>query len=179
MSKDINAILAGMADGHIHALGELYAILSVRIFNYARAVAKNREAAEDITHNVFMQVLKQAARLSKMENPAAYIMVITRNQSYDYLKRGKRMAAALDDVPEMSDSSLPINKLVMEDAFSTLPDNQRETIYLHFVCGYTQKEVAGMMGAPLVTVKWRCKKALAQLQAYFNPNKEGFSHDVI
>ena len=178
MSKDINAILVGMAKGNIHDLGELYAILSVRIFNYARLVAKNREAAEDITHDVFMQVLKQATRLSKMENPTAYIMVITRNQSYDYLKRGKRTAATLDDVSEMSDTPLPFNKLVIEDAISRLPANQRETVYLHFVCGYTQKEVASMMGAPLVTVKWRCRKALSQLQAYFNPKKEGYSHEA-
>jgi len=179
MSKDIKDILVSIADGNIDALGELYAMLSVRIFNYARAVAKSNEVAEDITHDVFLQIHKQAMRLSKMENPTPYIMVITRNQSYDYLKRDKRIVATLDEVSEISGSPIPYNSLLIEDAFSRLPDNQRETIYLHFICGYTQKEVARIMDAPLVTVKWRCGKALSQLQDYFSLDKEEIRNEII
>jgi len=168
MDKDVGILLNNTAEGDMDALGELYNALSVRIFNYARSIVKNKEMAEDITHDVFMRILKQSARFAGMTNPTAYIMTATRNCAYDHLRRGKRAEAPFDGLAEISAASSPCDQLIMDDALSLLPANQRETVYLHYVCGYTQQEVARIMGTPLVTVKWRRKKAISALQAYFN-----------
>ena len=178
MNTDIGTYLARIEEGDVNALGELYATLSVRIFNYARTITRNREAAEDVTHDVFLQIFKHAARLAKMENPIAYIMVATRNQSLDHLKRDKHKAASIEDIPEIEDASQNDDKLLLEDAFLQLPVNQRETVYLHYICGLTHKEVSRIMGVPLATVKWRCAKALSQLRTYFSIKKEVFCDDV-
>ena len=73
MSKDVHAFLAEIAEGNMGALGELYDMLSICIFNYARLITNNKELAEDITHDVFMRIVKQSARLAKMSNPIAYM----------------------------------------------------------------------------------------------------------
>lgn len=172
MSNDIRAALAGTADGGMDAFGELYGLLATRVFNYARAITGSRETAEDVTHDVFLQILKQAGRLAAMENPVAYIMVAVRNHSYD---KRKHQTVPLEDAPEPC--ATPYDRLLIEDAFSRLPANQRETVYLCHVCGFTQKETARIMGAPLVTVKWRFGKALAQLRAYFKDEEEN-CHEV-
>ena len=172
MSNNINAIFKSMADGNMNALGELYRIFSARIFNYARAITRNKEMAEDVTHDVILRIYSQASRLAKMDNPIAYIMTAARNESFDHIKRGSRITATLEDISEIDDTSATYDRLFIEDAFSRLPSNQRETVYLHHVCGFTYKEVSKIMGVPLVTVKWRCGKAMQQLQAYFNQEKE-------
>jgi RNA polymerase sigma-70 factor (ECF subfamily) len=172
MSSNITAIFESMADGNMGALGELYRTFSVRVFNYAQAITRNKEMAEDITHDVFLRIYSQASRLAKMENPVAYIMTATRNESFSHIKRSNRVTATLEDVSEISDTSATYDQLFIEEAFSCLPPNQRETVYLHHVCGFTYKEVSQIMGAPLVTVKWRCGKAMQQLRAYFNQEKE-------
>jgi RNA polymerase sigma-70 factor (ECF subfamily) len=172
MSKEINAFLICAASNDMDAFGKLYEMLSVRIFNYARAITKNREMAEDVTHDVFMQIFKKAAHLAKMANPIAYIMVITRNRSFDHLKCRSRVTASLEDVSEESSVSFPYARLLIWDAFSRLPSEQREIVYLCHVCGHTQKEAAKITGVSLITVKRRCAKALTQLQAYFNQEKE-------
>jgi len=149
------------------AFGEIYRLLSVRVFHYARMILGSREAAADVAHDVFMQILRHARRLAKAPNPVGYVMITARNLAFDALKRGKRASLPLDTVAEISDTT-PIDAgLLVEDAFSRLPDSQREAVYLQHVCGYTQKEVAKIMGVSLSTVKWRCGKALAQLQNYF------------
>jgi len=148
MNKDIHISLADMAEGDMDAFGEIYGMLSVRIFNYARAITKNKEMSEDITHDVFIQILKQAARLAKIADPIAYIMVTARNQTYNYLKRLKHATVPINEIPE-TNTSLPFDKLLIEDAFSRLPANQRETVYLYHVCGFTQREVSKIMGVPL------------------------------
>ena len=179
MSLEINALLVSIAEGKMNALGEIYTMLSVRIFNYARAITRNKESAEDVTHDVFIQIHKHASRLAKMDNPVAYIMVATRNQSFDYMKRNKRTADSLEDMSEKEGTFQPQNRLFVEDALMQLPVNQRETVYLHYICGYTHKEVSKIMGVPLATVKWRCGKALTQLQAYFlHDNKEGLCDEI-
>jgi len=172
MSNNINAIFKSMEDGSMNALGELYRTFSVRVFNYARAITRNKEMAEDVTHDVFLRIYSQASRLAKMDNPVAYIMTAARNESFDHIKRGSRITATLEDISEISDTSATYDRLFIEDAFSLLPSNQRETVYLHHVCGFTYKEVSQIMGVPLVTVKWRCGKAMQQLQAYFNQETE-------
>lgn len=170
MNEDIRALLADTAGGDRNAFGALYDLLSVRIFHYTRTIVQSKEAAEDITHDAFMRIHKNALRIASTPNPLGYIMVMVRHCAFDSLKRNKLTAISLEDVVEV-DAAAPIHtSLLMEDAFSRLPANQRESIYLRHICGFTQKEVAQIMHVPLATVKWRCGKAMAQLQDYFQQN---------
>ena len=173
MSKDIHTLLSDLAEGNMDALAELYDMLSLHIFNYTRTITKNKETAEDITHDVFLQIKKQAARIAEISDPAAYIMVIARNHSYNLIKRDNKINTSLDDMLEISDDSSSYDRLLFEEAFSVLPVNQRETVHLHLICGYTFKDIAKLQNAPLVTVKWRYGKALSQLRAYFKQDKKG------
>ena len=167
MDKEINDYLVKIAKGDMDALGALYDMLFVRIFNYARMIAKNKEMAEDVTHDVFMQIITQAARLVKVANPIAYIMVTTRNRTYDYLKHHSRTTISLEDALEISIDTFQDDRVHIWDAFSRLDATQQEAVYLHYFCGFTQKEIAKITGVSLITVKRRCAKALSQLQSYF------------
>ena len=144
---------------NIDDLGELYDAWAVRIFNYARTITRNRETAEDITHDVFLHAYKQAGRIVKMKKPGAYLMVMTRHHAYNLLKRVSRESVPLDEVHEASVMS-PNEHLLFEDAFASLPAKQRETVYLHLICGFTYSEIAKMQNVHLITVKWRSGKAV-------------------
>jgi len=167
---DMHVIISDMAGGSMEAFGELYDSLSNRVFNYAMAITRNRDMAEDITHDVFLQVHKHAARLGKMANPVAYIMASTRNHSYNMQKRERWVTGLQDNVIDISAISSAFNRLLFEDAFDALPANQREAVYLHLICGYKHKEIAAIQNTPLVTVKWRYGQALTKLKEYFAQN---------
>jgi RNA polymerase sigma-70 factor (ECF subfamily) len=171
MSRDTHALIADIATGSMDAFGELYDSLARRVFNYARTITKNKEMAEDITHDVFLQTMKNASRIEKTSNPVAYIMVVTRNHSYNVLKRESRITALEDDPLDNNKISSPYDRLLFEEAFNTLPANQRETVYLHLICGYAHKDVAEIQNTPLVTVKWRYRQALSKLREYFTQNE--------
>ena len=167
MRNDIHNIISEIANGDMDAFGELYDSLSSRVFNYAMTITGNKDMAEDITHDVFLQVHKHAARIDKMADPIAYIMVSTRTHSYNMQKRERLVTGLQDDVIDISAISSVFNRLVLEDAFSALPANQREVVYLHLICGYKHKEIAAIQNTPLVTVKWRYGQALSKLKDYF------------
>ena len=170
MSKNINALLAEVSKGCMDSFGELYDSLADRVFNYARTITKNKEMAEDVTHDIFLQTHKHATQIAKMAEPVAYIMVSTRNHSYNMLKREKWVTELQADVIDISSITSAYNRLLFEDAFSSLPANQREVVYLHLICGYMHKDVALIQNVPLVTVKWRYGQALSKLKGYFNQN---------
>ena len=176
MDQNIRSSFSGLAAGDMNALDEIYNALSVQIYNYARTILKSKEASEDVTHDVFLQIVKIAARLASMKKPVAYIMVITRNRAYYHLKQNKCLSISLDEAHEADVT--PVLFDVVDDALSILPANRRETAYLHYLCGFKQKEVADIMRVPLVTVKWRCKKAKQQLQEYFDSDKEEQYNDT-
>lgn len=172
MDRDIHAILAKIADGNMDAFGELYDLLSERVFNYARTITKSREMAEDITHDVFIQTHKYALRISKVSNPTAYIMAAARNHSYNMQKRENRFFFFDDEIFDSSVFESPDEEALLSDAIKALPPNQRETIFLHLVCGYKHKEIAAIQNVPLITAKWRYRKALSSLRESFTQNEE-------
>ena len=47
----------------------------------------------------------------------------------------------------------------------TLPDNQREVIELAYFEGYSQSEMADLLGQPLGTIKTRVRLAMQKLKA--------------
>jgi len=69
--------------------------------------------AEDITHDVFLQTYKHAARIDKMADPVAYIMVSTRNHSYNMLKRENRTTDLQDDIID-NVGSITFEKAIQE-----------------------------------------------------------------
>ena len=172
MNSDIQNHLASIAKGDVDAMEEIYNSLSVRVFNYARVITKSKEMSEDITHDVFMQILEKAVRIADTADPIAYIMVITRNQSYDYLKNNCRSAELHESIYEESAASFAYESMFVWDALSRLPADQQEAVYLHYIAGFTYKETAKITGSSLITTKRKSAKALSQLRDYFNQHEE-------
>jgi len=171
MNGDIHALIAEVANGDMVAFGKLYDSLTERVFNYARTITRSKEMAEDITQDIFIQIYKHAKRIAKASNPVAYIMTATRNRSYNLLKRESRFIDVEDNAMDFGSTESPYEQFVFKDAFNALPINQRETVYLHLICGYSHKDVAAIQNAPLVTVKWRYGKALSSLREYFSQDE--------
>lgn|GEM_PF-870298 len=165
MKIELRDLLNTIAQGDIDALGALYEEVSHQLFNYIRTIIPCRETAEDILHDVFLQINANAARISTAKEPMAYIMRIARNHAYNILKREKKIAtgSAVDDLSNDVFSQLDL-KLDFEQAYNSLPQNQREAVYLRLYCGFTHNEIAEIQRAPVVTVKWRYRQAVTKLK---------------
>jgi len=171
MDNIIRETLNNISNGNIDALGELYDLMVKRVFNYALLILRNKELAEDVTHDVFLQVHNQITRVAKATNPAGYIMVMTRNRAYNVTRVERRKETSFDEKQEASTDEQLDDKVMFETALAKLSAVRREAIYLHLICGYTFKEAAAITNAPVVTIKWRYGKAIEQLKEYFKQDE--------
>ncbi len=164
-----------------NALGELYDITSNNIFGYALSIVCNKSVAEDIMHDVYIQVFHNAKSYKAQGKAMAWMLRITRNISYNMLKRQKfESVIPYDEIDNTllqnntnnNELNELIDQIVLNELLIKLPTKERQIIILYLFVGMSQKEISKITRTPLPTVKWRYKNALKKLSAVISSNKK-------
>ena len=85
MSEPLSDIdlLKRVADGDKRGLETLYTRHSGRTFKFLLRLTANRSAAEDLTHDVFLEVWNSAKRFEARSSVATWILSIARYKALD------------------------------------------------------------------------------------------------
>ena len=171
--SDIAEILDEARRGEIEATTTLCARFHPKIMRYMRYRVGN-EAAEDLTGDVFLRVIRGLARQNG--SFTAWLYKIAANVVNDHIRELKmHPEAAMDEnepVPAEPFAShgnpaqSVSRKLDLEAALKLLTDDQRQLVTLKFVQGLSNEEVAEVLdrtpGAMRV-LQFRALSALRQL----------------
>lgn len=138
---------------------------------YACSCGLDFASAEDVVQQVFLKMLR--VQPAKPEVPLAYLYRATRNACLNV--RRDRMRET--DLPEgeswlLHSSGNREQVLTLQTALRELPEDQRETIFLHIWSGMTLLEIADATETPLNTVASRYRYALEKLRRCLGPNLE-------
>ena len=95
-----------------------------------------------------------------MKHLKAWLIRVTINLCHDDFKRKQRITDAEE---EFRDEAVFDGSPIVE-AVNSLPDNYRNTIYLHYYEGYTAKEIGEILGAKENTVLSWLSRARQQLK---------------
>ena len=183
-SEKVNDLIQ-LAQNDKNALGELYELVSLDIYAFALAIVQSKEFAEDIMQEVFINIYKNAKRYKDIGMPMAWILQITKNVSYDILKKQKRITTELTHQYEIENKSVDgfekdsVNYLLVQELLNKLSKTQREVIVLYLYSKTPQKEIARIQGVSLPTVKWRYKVAKKKLRSIVDENKGGMLNGEI
>lgn len=159
--------VARISAGDRQALGELYDRHAPRLLALARRMLRDRSEAEDLVHDVFVEVWHGASRYERGRGTVrAWLLVRTRSRALDRLRMGaqRRHAPALEREPAAGEPAAPSDRIAVVRALRSLPPEQRRTIELAYFAGLSASEIAAEMGAPLGTVKSRLAGALGRLR---------------
>jgi RNA polymerase sigma-70 factor, ECF subfamily len=172
-------LLARVARGDVAALRSLYDQHAPRAITIAFRILRNREEAEDIVQETFLEVWRRAAQFDPGRGGAvAWVVTIARSRAIDRLRArsiaGRTIASAAEEAEAMSPVA-PLTPVVEVErrrderrvaaALGALPPAQRRTIELAYFEGLSQSEIAAKTDCPLGTVKMRVKLAMAKLAA--------------
>jgi RNA polymerase sigma-70 factor, ECF subfamily len=136
--------LAKQGDGS--AMRYLYVRFADNVFGYARSIIRDDHEAEDITQQVFTNLMTSIKRYEPRAVPfSAWILRVTHNLAIDYLR--KRRAVPCADV--RIDGSYSGDTHLAEcirAAFADLPAQQREVLIMRHVLGMSPGEIAERLG---------------------------------
>lgn len=147
-----------------------------RIYAFAMTHVKSTTIAEDLTQDVFLQLVKNESQLEHIDDLEAYIFTATRHATYHYFKKIRKskllkaeMLYAMKDKLTHDEDTILINDLEAKfyDMIHQLPDRQREIFQLSREKGLTHKEIASELQISPTTVKNHMVQALKTLRAHY------------
>jgi RNA polymerase sigma-70 factor (ECF subfamily) len=166
------------------ALAQLYDRYRAILFGLLMRILNNREEAEDVLQEVFLQVWRKAADFDENRGrPFTWLVTLARSRGIDRLRtlasRERVAEAGAREVSEeISDAATDALKSeqrgLVSDALAKLPDEQKRTIMLAYFDGLTQSEIATRLGAPLGTVKTRMRTGMIRLRELLAGQGESF-----
>jgi len=179
---DYENALQHCAQGDRRALMQLYQQEASRLLTVVVRILKNRPLSEDVVHDAFIKIWKNAnAYHQDLGSARGWIYTITRNLALNALKHSNRQVLAepdflldlcdnqvlasteqQDDISELSED--PLAQASLQTCLEYL-EPQRKLCVLHaYVDGYTQDEIAKLLDKPLGTVKSWIKRSLSALK---------------
>jgi RNA polymerase sigma-70 factor (ECF subfamily) len=147
-------------------------------YSLAYRIVGEKAAAEDVTQEAFISIWRSGARFDRARGSVrAWTLSIVRNRAIDTLRSraGKAPKLTFDD--EAALEQRPAEEQTEEEAMrretaselrgaiGTLPGEQSKVIELAYFGGFSQSEIARMVGVPLGTVKGRMRLGLEKIRA--------------
>jgi RNA polymerase sigma-70 factor (ECF subfamily) len=169
----------GLLAGNDDAIRSLYARFSRPVYSMGMRLLGSREAAEELTQDVFVTAWRKAARFDATRGRlSTWLMTIAHNLAVDRLRRDTGVSrptlVLMDDVPDMpglDEEDLLLERDAAVRALSSLSDAERTLLSRAYFRGLTAREIAEADGIPLGTVKTRLRAALIKVRRA-NEDKE-------
>lgn len=134
---------------------------------------RSRHLAEEIAQTVFLDLSRNAARLSPNTVLPAWLYEVTRRASIDVIRRESRrqlreqLAAQLDTM-ESIDAPWPEIEPLLDEAMDTLDQTDRAAVLLRFFENKSLREVGATLGFSENAAQKRITRALERLHEFFS-----------
>ena len=176
--SDDTLLIRLIAEKEARALDELYDRYHRLVFSIAMAIVDDRSIAEEVTLDVFVHVWRGAKTYRpERAKVITWLTAITRHHAIDVLRwhrsRLDHQSLYLDDLPlQIETESIDLPEQIESDLRSVhirqvvagLPVDQRKALILAYFKGYSQQEIAEILGEPLGTIKTRIRLAMQKLR---------------
>ena len=174
-----------VARGEARAFEVVYERHSTAAFSLAYRICGIRAAAEEVAQESFLAIWRGAASYDRARGSArSWILGVVHNRAIDAIRRatahdhrraGDEQAAELIEAPERTEVEIARREDArsMRALVDALPKDQRRVIELAYFGGFTQEQIAGLLDAPLGTVKSRMRLGLEKMRASIEPTGVG------
>ena len=156
------------------AFQQLYRMTSAKLFGICLRICGERQAAEDVLQDVYVQVWRRAGAYEPgRASPITWLATIARNRALDWRRAHARTPQGADaELPEIADTA-PDAEAELIDAdeaarvracLEELEARQRNAVRTAFYEGVTYAELAARESVPLATMKSMVRRALIRLR---------------
>lgn len=176
-------IVSAVQSGDREAFARLYDRHSAWLLAVAYRIIQNRRDAEDLLHDVFIEVWNKAASYSAERGSVrSWLAIRVRSRAVDRIRAlhiARKNQTNETDTDTMilessNKSERGIDHQKARRAVEQLSPKQRTVIQLSYFHGLTCQEISNRCDIPLGTVKSRLASALVSLRQHFDPAENSF-----
>jgi len=163
--------------GSAAAFEQIYMRSKNDLLKLAVVLLGDVHAAEDIVHDVFVQLAQTRDRLQTTGNLQGLLATSVANRARNYRRDAYRyrQGVARQAGAGSSESCGPDHWVtlseqlrLLSEAMQQLPYEQREAVGLHLGAGLTFPEIARLQDVSVNTVQGRCRYGLEKLRSLLN-----------
>jgi RNA polymerase sigma factor (sigma-70 family) len=147
-----------------------------RLRRYARALARNRDDADDLVQDTLERAWAKSALWRGVADMRGWLFSIMHNLHADGVRRPRVATQAMDDdTPEIATAPTQGERLAVLDlqaALDQLPAEQKEIVLLVALEDMAYADVAKTLGIPIGTVMSRLSRGRERLRALMDGRAE-------
>lgn len=157
------------------AFQDFYDHFSGRIKSFLIGKGMAEAIAEELAQEIMLIVWRKAGSYNPEKAAAStWLFTIARNRRIDYLRGNSRIEVELDDEMLEVDSTEPTQEdrvdlsqqsVILEQAMSRLPQEQRQVLHLSYFRGQSHGAIAEWLNLPIGTVKSRIRLAMQSMRS--------------
>lgn len=171
--------------GDKDAFSTLYSIFSIQLLKYGLKLTRDKELIEDAIHDLFVKIWNKRSEIKIKKSFKIYLFSALRHEIIRLLKKSNQFDSISMAQEEISQESfleqLLQNTRASESennlklAIQKLPARQQEVLYLKYIEGLQNDQIAEIMGIKSQSVYNLNSKSIALLKSILK-NKFFISH---
>jgi len=153
--------------GDHDAFAELISDHESMVFSIAHHVLNNRDKAEEIAQDVFLQLYRNLAEIESPMHLVFWLRQVTSRRCIDHLRRSRMRPVALEDIGELHTSDThtdPFLERKLRELVAGLPEAQRVVVTLRYQEDLDPSEICRIVNMPVNTVKSHLHRAMQSLR---------------
>lgn len=176
-SIHINLTWERMKIGDEAALSEIFTSFYSDLYRYGIKIFNHPDLVKDSIQDVFVRIWERRETIGQVQNAKAYLITSLRRKLFEnkeqYTSKIFDGKSGLDEKETFSFSAAEFMEVEeissqlrtsMTEAINSLPERQRELIYLRFYFNLPYAEIARIMDVKEQTIKNLMQRAIANLR---------------
>ncbi|GIP34965.1 RNA polymerase sigma factor [Paenibacillus sp. J2TS4] len=156
--------------GETHYLTLLIERHYASIQKYCYWRVRDQEEAKDLTQETFYRFCRHIERYTDAGKCRAYLYTIARHLCSDHMGKWRALpweeaGGAAEQRPSMEERV--DNEHLVHQLLQTLPEEQRELIFMRFCLDLTFRDIARITGVNICMVQYRVKRGLNALKQHW------------
>ena len=161
--------MTGPVNGSNERFSEIFNRQKDQVYNFAVRMLGDRDAAGDITQEVFLRLYKSMNTNFAITNLQNWLFILTRNLCLNRIRDSKKEisleTAGVESIPGVDDENS--NMPVLRRAIMCLETKYREVIILKEYQGFSYSEMGDILGLTVPAVRSLLYKARIMLKEQF------------
>ncbi len=160
---------------------EQYLLFKDDIGRVATYISGSSDFSQDITQDVFLELVKSKNNYKGKSSIKTYILAITRNVARGYIKKlvkqRKIFKRGKSEFDETYNTSTVDEKMLLNMALKKIKSKYREPLLLKEMEGLSYQEISEVLNIKLGTVKSRISFAKSKILTFLNGGKGGIRNE--